>query len=376
MIASLGRCLLLVLGSFVLAGPLAAQDKKPNIVLILIDDLGYGDIGPFGSKKNSTPHLDRMAKEGMKLTSFYACPVCTPSRAQIMTGCYAKRVSLPNVLFPAAAVGLNPKEATIAQLLKRLGYATMCIGKWHLGDQPDFLPTHYGFDHYFGLPYSNDMGPGKKADPKKDKRPPLPLLQDDKVIETVSPEGRTCSQNATRPRQSSSSRTTRTARSSCTCRTRPFTVHCTRARRFAANRRTALYGDWVEETDASVGRVLDTLRDLKLADNTLVVFTSDNGGTARRQQRPARRLQGQRLRGRHARADHRLVARQDSGRGRVGRGGRQHRSACPPLSSWPAARCPKNALSTAMTFGPFCPARRKNRRTMRITASAATCSRR
>ena len=167
------------------SGTAAAQ--RPNLILILADDLGYGDIGPFGSKTNLTPNLDRMAREGMKLTSFYAAPVCTPSRAQILTGCYAKRVSLPNVLFPASPTGINAAERTIAEVLKPQGYATMAIGKWHLGDAPGFLPTRHGFDSYLGLPYSNDMGgnPGKPTD----KRPPLPLVRNEKVIEVVTPEG-------------------------------------------------------------------------------------------------------------------------------------------------------------------------------------------
>src|SRR6187431_2019734 len=132
---------------------------QPNFVVINIDALGYADIGPFGSK-NPTPHLDRMAREGRKLTSHYAAPVCSPSRAALMTGCYPKRVlPIPGVLFPAGAVGLHPNEVTIAEVLKEAGYATACIGKWHLGDQPEFLPTRQGFDYYFGLPYSNDMGP-------------------------------------------------------------------------------------------------------------------------------------------------------------------------------------------------------------------------
>ena len=133
--------------------------KKPNIVFFYVDDMGYGDIAPFNPKtKNRTPNLDRMAKEGMKFTSFYAAPVCTPSRAQVLTGCYAKRVGLPQVIPPDCAIGLSAKEHTIAGLLKKQGYATMCIGKWHVGDQPGFLPTRRGFDHYLGLPYSNDMG--------------------------------------------------------------------------------------------------------------------------------------------------------------------------------------------------------------------------
>src|SRR5690349_14529861 len=122
------------------AGPTLRAADKPNLVLILIDDLGYGDIGPFGSTLNRTPNLDRMAREGTKLTSFYACPVCTPSRAQFMTGCYAPRVSLPDVLYPVAAIGLNSREQTLPELLRKRDYATACIGKGHLGDQPEFLP--------------------------------------------------------------------------------------------------------------------------------------------------------------------------------------------------------------------------------------------
>lgn len=120
---------------------------RPNFILINIDDLGYADIGPFGSKLNRTPKLERMAQEGRKLTSFYAVPVCSPSRAALMTGCYPKRaLPIPHVLFPADAVGLSPKEVTVAEVLKAEGYATSIIGKWHLGDQPEFLPTNQGFD--------------------------------------------------------------------------------------------------------------------------------------------------------------------------------------------------------------------------------------
>jgi arylsulfatase A len=137
--------------------PLLAVEK-PNIILINIDDLGYADISPFGGKVQ-TPNLDRMAAEGMKLASHYAAPVCSPSRAAMMTGCYPKRVlPISGVLFPSAAVGLNPDETTVAEVLKKQGYLTTCIGKWHLGDQPEFLPTAQGFDSYFGIPYSNDMG--------------------------------------------------------------------------------------------------------------------------------------------------------------------------------------------------------------------------
>ena len=134
--------------------------EHPNLIVINIDDLGYGEIGPFGGRV-ATPELDRMAAEGRKLTSHYAAPVCSPSRAALMTGCYPKRVlPVPHVLFPAAEVGLTREARTVAEVLRDAGYATAMIGKWHLGDQAPFLPTRRGFERYFGLPYSNDMGPG------------------------------------------------------------------------------------------------------------------------------------------------------------------------------------------------------------------------
>ncbi|PYJ03610.1 MAG: arylsulfatase [Verrucomicrobia bacterium] len=264
----------------------AAVTAKPNFVVILIDDLGYGDIGPFGSKVNRTPNLDRMAAEGMKLTSFYAAPVCTPSRAQMMTGCYAKRVSMPTVIFPACPTGLSAREATVAGLLKREGYVTMAIGKWHLGDQPEFLPTRRGFDHYLGLPYSNDMGgptnaPAKPAPQKptstagRPPYPPLPLLRDATVLEAPT------DQNTLTARYTEAAVEFITAN-----KDRPFFLYLPHnavhtplhpGAAFKGKSANGTYGDWVEEVDWSVGRVLDTLRSLDLAQRTLVLFTSDNG---------------------------------------------------------------------------------------------------
>ncbi len=251
----------------------AAEPPKPNFVVILIDDMGYGDIGPFGSKLNRTPHLDRMAREGMRLTSFYAAPVCTPSRAQMMTGCYAKRVSLPNVLGPVCPIGISAKEHTIADLLKRQGYATMAIGKWHLGDQPDFLPTRHGFDHYFGLPYSNDMGGTRKK--TKDRQPPLPLLRDAAVIEAPADQDTLTSRY-----------TEEAVKFIKSNKDRPFFLYLPHTAvhvplhpgaAFKGKSANGRYGDWVEEVDWSVGRVLDTLGELELAGRTFVLFTSDNG---------------------------------------------------------------------------------------------------
>jgi arylsulfatase A len=259
----------------------ASAPSKPNLVIILMDDMGYGDITPFNPKsKNRTPNLERMAREGMKLTSFYACPVCTPSRAQFLTGCYAKRVSLPQVISPAAAVGLNAKEHTIAGLLKEQDYATMCIGKWHVGDQPRFLPTHRGFDHYLGLPYSNDMGgewDGAPETPPGRRRPPLPLVRDETVIETLKPHD----QDRLTERY-----TVEAIKFIRSHRDQPFFLYLAHTavhvplhpgQEFRGKSANGTYGDWVEEADASAGRVLDTLRELKLDQKTLVIFTSDNG---------------------------------------------------------------------------------------------------
>jgi arylsulfatase A-like enzyme len=243
----------------------SADKSLPNFVVILIDDMGYGDIEPYGSKVNRTPNLVRMASEGMKLTSFYAAPVCTPSRAQMMTGCYAKRVSLPNVIGPAAAVGISAEERTVAQLLKARGYATMCIGKWHLGDQPEFLPTRHGFDKYLGLPYSNDMG-GKV---------PLPLIRDEKVIEAPAEQDKLVALY-----------TDEAVKFITASKDKPFFLYFPHTavhvpihpgKVFEGKSANGRFGDWVEEVDWSVGRVLDTLRQLKLDSRTLVLFTSDNG---------------------------------------------------------------------------------------------------
>jgi arylsulfatase A len=254
---------------------------KPNLVLILMDDMGYGDISPFNPKtKNRTPNLERMAREGMKLTSFYAAPVCTPSRAQVLTGCYAKRVSLPAVIFPAAPIGLSADEHTIAGLLKQQGYATMAIGKWHVGDQPEFLPTRRGFDHYLGLPYSNDMGgewDGAADVPAGRRKPPLPLVRDEEVIETLKPA------DQDRLTQRYTDEAVKFIREH---KDWPFFLYLPHTAvhvplhpgaDFRERSANGTYGDWVEEADASTGRILDTLRELKLAEKTLVVFTSDNG---------------------------------------------------------------------------------------------------
>jgi len=258
--------------------------SKPNFVVILIDDLGYADIGPFGSKLNDTPHLDRMAAEGLRLTSFYvAAPVCTPSRAALLTGCYPQRVGLGSgswhiVLFPGDRHGLHPDEVTLAEVLQDAGYRTGCFGKWHLGDQPGFLPTDQGFDEYFGIPYSNDMWPALK----NFRCPPLPLLRGREPVGEVADmedQAQLCrlftEEAVTFLREHQDE---------------PFFlylphafIHNPRAARDGFRRRAKnpdrTTGAQIEEVDWSVGRILDTLRELELDKHTIVVFASDNGGS-------------------------------------------------------------------------------------------------
>jgi arylsulfatase A-like enzyme len=251
----------------------AVSARPPNVVVIFIDDMGYGDIGPFGATKQRTPHLDRMAKEGMKLTSFYATPVCSVSRAQMMTGCYGARVSVPGVYFPGQSVGLNPAEVTVAERLKEKGYATQMVGKWHLGDQPEFLPTRQGFDHYLGIPYSNDML--KKS--AETKVPVVPLLRDEKIVELMDGEGqRRMVELYTKEAVGFIGRN----------KDKPFYLYFAHnaihtpiypGAAFAGKSQNGRFGDWVEEVDWSVGQVLDALRSQGLDKDTLVVFTSDNG---------------------------------------------------------------------------------------------------
>ena len=298
--------------------------SKPNFIIINIDDMGYADIGPFGSTLNHTPNLDRMAAEGRKLTCFYAAPVCSPSRAALMTGCYPKRVlPIPGVLFPGAAVGLNPAEHTVAELLKQEGYATACIGKWHLGDQPEFLPHRRGFDYYLGTPYSNDMGPGEDGaksslgDPLPVKKPanskakgkaeakgpdptgimgpnqpPLPLVENETVIARVKQDDQ----------QLSVKRYTEAAVKFIQAhKDKPFFLYLPHnavhfplypGADFQKKSANGNYGDWIEEVDWSVGQVLNTVRELKLEGSTIVLFTSDNGGTPRAVNAPLRGNKG------------------------------------------------------------------------------------
>ncbi|NOY42175.1 MAG: sulfatase [Planctomycetes bacterium] len=269
--------------AFSQVGYCADKSQPPNIIVILCDNLGYGDLGCYGSTVHRTPRIDQMAREGILLTSFYSTSgVCTPSRASLMTGCYPRRVGLhltdPDgvVLRPVSPNGLHPDEITIAEVLKQQHYATACIGKWHLGDQPPFLPTHQGFDEYFGIPYSDDMTarPGKNW-------PPLPLMVDDQVVE------------APVDRNTLTKRYTQRAIDFITRnQQQPFFLYLPHAmpgstsapyasKRFQGQSANGPYGDSVEEIDWSTGEILAALKRLGLDQQTLVVWTSDNGAPRR-----------------------------------------------------------------------------------------------
>lgn len=263
---------------------MAQAAEKPNVIIVLIDDFGYGDLGCYGSTKHRTPHIDQMAREGIRLTDFYVgSSVSTPSRAALLTGCYPRRVSMHvnadpkplmsvgrQVLFPASHKGLNPSEVTIAELLKGQGYATACIGKWHLGDQLPFLPTRQGFDYYYGIPYSNDMD-----------RPycPLPLMEQEEVI--VAP----VNQDSLTIRY-----TNKTVEFIKAHKDTPFFIYLCHnmthdplaaSPAFKGKSKNGLYGDATEELDWSMGVLFETLKQCGLDENTLVIFTSDNGAQER-----------------------------------------------------------------------------------------------
>ncbi len=250
----------------------------PNIILINCDDLGYGDLACYGSERNNTPHLDQLAAEGVRFSDFYmASPVCSASRAAMLTGCYAQRIGFADyeVLHPGQAQGLNPKESTIARQLKQVGYDTKIIGKWHCGDQPEFLPTNHGFDEYFGIPFSNDMG----RQVNRIERPPLPLLRNDEVIQQ-QPDQR----GITERYVDESLQFIRRARNN------PFFLYLAHMyvhvplfvpKQFLDISRNGAYGGAVACIDWAMGMIEAELNRLGIKDETLVIFTSDNGSRAR-----------------------------------------------------------------------------------------------
>lgn len=257
---------------------------KPNIVLVFIDDLGYGDIGPFGNTVNQTPNLDRMAAEGNTLRQFYvANTACTPSRSALLTGTYAHRIGMDlSVVFPGEKRGLNPDEITIAEMLKEQGYATGCFGKWHLGDQKPFLPLAQGFDEYLGIPYSNDMWPGNaRGNPVTNRGPyePLPVIRQNDAVAYVA-DGADQSLLCEVVTDEAVKFIHEHLDEPFFCFVPHAYVHLPRFARpqFLERAEGDVDRANVEEVDDSVGRILDTLRELGIAENTLVLFTSDNGG--------------------------------------------------------------------------------------------------
>lgn len=250
--------------------PLHAQ-MPPNVVIVFADDLGYADVGCFGGK-TPTPNIDRIAKEGRKFTSFYvAQAVCSASRTGLLTGCYPNRVGILGALGPNATHGIHGSETTIAEMLKAKGYATAIYGKWHLGHWPQFLPERHGFDDYFGLPYSNDMWPKHPTA----KFPPLPLIEHEKTIE-LNPDQK----NLTKWYGD------RAISFIEKCKDRPFFLYLPHAmphvplftsREFERRTGLGIHSDVIAEIDDSVGKILKTLDRLGLAENTIVIFTSDNG---------------------------------------------------------------------------------------------------
>lgn len=278
---------------FAICGLAHAASPKPNVIIIFTDDQGYGDLGCFGSTTIRTPHLDQMAKEGRRFTSFMvASSVCSPSRAALLTGCYPKRVGMhQGVLFPESKTGLNPQEHTIADHLKQQGYATACFGKWHLGHHPEVLPTSNGFDTYFGIPYSNDMNhPDNQGRPKggpqgmddlwNDPQSTLtkwktPLVENEKIVE-LPVDQRTITRRCTE----------RAIEFIRAHRERPFFIYLPYSMphiplyvpddvRDADPKRA--YINTIEHIDSELGRIFSELRKQELAENTYVIFATDNG---------------------------------------------------------------------------------------------------
>ena len=263
------------LGCLAKADNQTTEFDRPNVILIFIDDLGYGDLGTYGSKLNVTPNLDQMARDGVKFTNFYVTQaVCSASRAALLTGTYSNRLGIHGALDHSAKHGLNPTETTIAEMLKPLGYQTAVFGKWHLGHQAEFLPTNQGFDEYYGIPYSNDMWPNHPQ--SKNYYPPLPLYQNDKVVDTIFSDQSMLTTKFTEKAVDFIERNSQ----------KPFFLYLAHpmphvplfvSDKFKGKSSNGLYGDVIMEIDWSVGEVMKALKENGLEENTLVIFISDNG---------------------------------------------------------------------------------------------------
>lgn len=255
------------------ASPRREPADRPNVVLIVADDLGYADVGCYGGKEIRTPQLDELAKEGTRFTSFYvAQAVCTASRAGLLSGCYPNRIGMAGALNHTSTVGIHPDEYLLSEMFRDLGYATACFGKWHLGTKPEFFPTRNGFVHWIGLPYSNDNGP---LHPTVKGIPPLPFYSKDKVIHLNPNQALFTSQF-----------TEYGAGFITAYKDQPFFLYLPHVmphvpifakEKPADDSPRGLYKQVVEELDSSVGEILQTLKKLDLERNTIVIFMSDNG---------------------------------------------------------------------------------------------------
>ena len=251
-----------------------AQNNKPNIILIYIDDMGYGDIGITGANAYQTPNFNQLQKEGVFFTQFYSPQaVCTASRAGLLTGTYPNRIGFAGALDHMAKTGLNPEEETIPELLKARDYATAAYGKWHLGHLPEFLPRKHGFDEFFGIPYSNDMWPNHPTG--KNYYPPLPLIENETTIQTNPDQ----SQFTTQFTEKSLNFIEKN-------KSNPFFLYLAHpmphvplfvSNKFKGKSKQGLYGDVIMELDWSIGQIRKKLKELKLEENTLLIVTSDNG---------------------------------------------------------------------------------------------------
>lgn len=274
MLLSLAMCIIACEGESKKAK--LTEANLPNIILIFTDDQGYQDVGVFGAPDIATPNLDQMAADGLRLTSYYAAQaVCSASRAGILTGCYPNRIGIHNALGPGNTHGINASETTIAEMLKARGYKTAIFGKWHLGHHKEFLPTRHGFDEWYGIPYSNDMWPYHPQQGAVFNFPPLPLYENETIIDTL---------------QEQSLLTTKITERSVDFINRnkdhPFFLYVPHPQphvplfvsdKFKGKSRRGLYGDVIMEIDWSVGQILDALKNNMLEENTMVIFTSDNG---------------------------------------------------------------------------------------------------
>ena len=250
------------------------SEKPTNFVVIYLDDVGFGDVSLTGALDYDTPNIDQMAANGVFFSHYYSPQaVCSASRAGLLTGCYPNRVGFHGALNHTAKIGISSEEETIGDVLKKKGYATAAFGKWHLGHRKQFLPPHHGFDEYFGIPYSNDMWPNHPT--AKNFYPPLPLIEGDEVVEEGPDQSRFTTEF-----------TERAVSFIQKNKDKPFFVYLAHpmahvplfvSDKFKGKSKQGLYGDVMEEIDWSVGQIMQTLKELGLEENTLLVFTSDNG---------------------------------------------------------------------------------------------------